>query len=108
MHTQSNADAGTSNQRSIKLAFTGGVTEEEINNLLTGMKWDSRFSVSSVPNILQNPSSVSAIMDADYVILVEKQEESTYSQIERELEELKAWKKEVLGVIVLGVDGIPA
>lgn len=106
--TKEKADAETTNQKSIQLAFTGSIAEEEIINLLSGMNWGTGVSASSVPNILQNPASVSAVMQADYIVLVEKQEESSYSQIERELEELKAWKKEVLGVIVLGVDGIPA
>ncbi|MDE7326044.1 MAG: hypothetical protein K2N63_07205, partial [Lachnospiraceae bacterium] len=68
-----------------------------------GMEYSNRC----VPNILQNPDAVPAVMDADYVVLVEKQEESTYSGIERELEELKAWKRKVLGVIVIGVDAVP-
>ena len=46
-------------------------------------------------------------MEADYVILVEAQEKSTYSEIERELEQLLAWKKKVLGVVVVDVDAIP-
>lgn len=108
VHAKEKADAETANQKNIKLAFTGSIAEDEIKNLLSGMKWENGFSADSIPNILQNPASVSAVMDADYVILVEKQEESSYSQIERELEELTAWKREVLGVIVLGVDGIPA
>ncbi len=106
-HADENKDTETAN-RKVKLAFTGNVNEDEIKNLLSGMEWENPFSADSVPNILQNPASVSAVMDADYVVLVEKQEDSSYSQIERELEELKAWKKEVLGVIVLGVDSIPA
>lgn len=101
-------EAGTGTQKNIKLVFTGSIAEDEIKNLLSGMKWENRFTADSVPNILQNPAAVPAVMDADYVILVEKQEESSYSQIERELEELTVWKREVLGVIVLGVDGIPA
>lgn len=91
-----------------KLVFTGSIREEEIKSLLSGMEWASGISVCSVASILCDPSAVTAVMDADYVVLVEKQEESCYSQIERELEKLAAWKKEVLGVIVLGVDGIPA
>lgn len=106
--TKENSGKGSANQETIKLAFTGSVAEEEIKALLSGMKWGNGFSADSVPNILQNPAAVSSITEADYVILVEKQEVSSYSQIERELEELRAWKKEVLGVIVLGVDGIPA
>lgn len=37
-----------------------------------------------------------------------RQEESCYSRIELEPEKLTAWKKEVLGVLALGADGIPA
>lgn len=106
--TKEKTEKGTVSQKNIKLAFTGSIAEDEIKNLLSDMKWENGFSAVSVPNILQNPAAVSAVMDADYVILVEKQEESSYSQIERELEELTVWKKEVLGVIVLGADGIPA
>ena len=46
-------------------------------------------------------------MDADYVVLVEKQGGSTCTQIERELEALFAWKKKVLGFIVTDVDAVP-
>lgn len=106
--TAEKGDGKNTKPETIKLAFTGSVAEEDIKALLSGMKWENGFSADSVPNILQNPTAVSAVTGADYVILVEKQEVSSYSQIERELEELKAWKKEVLGVIVLGVDGIPA
>ncbi len=58
-------------------------------------------------NILNDPSAVSAIMDADYVVLVEKQGGSTCAEIERELEALFAWKKKVLGFIVTDVDAVP-
>ncbi len=71
------------------------------------MKWEKGYSVEQIPSILRDPSAVPAAMAADYVVLIEKQEESTYTQIERELEELAAWKKKVLGVIVIGVDAIP-
>lgn len=91
----------------VKLAFTGNVAQEEIEKLLSSMQWKGGYSVSSVPSILNNPSSVSAVVDADYVVLVEGQEESTYTQIERELEQLAAWKKQVLGFIVTGVDAVP-
>lgn len=93
--------------QSVRLAFTGNVSKEEIEKLLTGMKWESGYTVYSAANILRDPAAVPEVTAADYVVLVEKQEESTYSQIERELEELKAWKKKVLGVIVVGVDAVP-
>lgn len=91
-----------------KIVFTGSIAEEEINTLLSAMKWGSEFMISSASSVLQDPAAIAKVIDADYVILVERQEESRYSQIERELEAFRAWKKEVLGVIVLGVDGIPA
>lgn len=101
-------DAAAINGGRQRIVFTGSIAEEEIKTLLSTMKWGSEFTVSSAANVLQDPAAVPKVVDADYVILVERQEESRYSQIERELEEFKAWKKEVLGVIVLGVDGIPA
>lgn len=91
----------------VNLVCTGTVSKEEIESLLSGMKWEKGYSVEQIPNILRDPAAVPAAMAADYVVLVEKQEESTYTQIERELEELAAWKKKVLGVIVIGVDAIP-
>ncbi len=90
-----------------KLAFTGTVEKEEIEKLLSQMKWESGYTVCSAANILHDPAAVAEVNAADYVILVEKQEESCCAQIERELEQLKAWKKNVLGVIVVGVDAIP-
>lgn len=98
----------SANKKSQKLVFTGSAEIEDIKNLLSHMEWESGISACSVSNVLYDPSAVSAVMDADYVILVEKQEESRYSQIGLELERFEAWKKKVLGVIVLGVDGIPA
>ncbi len=103
----SEAAEGRDARPAVKLAFTGNVAQDEIEKLLSSMQWKGGYSVSSVPNILTNPSAVSAVMDADYVVLVEGQEKSTYTQIERELEQLTAWKKQVLGFIVTGVDAIP-
>lgn len=91
----------------VKLAFTGNLTPEEMDRLLSTMEWDKGCSVQSVPDILGDPAAVPAVMGADYVVLVERQERSTYTQIERELEQLAAWKKKVLGFIVVGVDAVP-
>ncbi|MDE7325151.1 MAG: hypothetical protein K2N63_02560 [Lachnospiraceae bacterium] len=95
------------NEKSLKLVFTGTVAFEEMKKLLAEMGWENNTAIQCVPSILHDPDAVPAVMDADYVILVEEQEKSTYSRIERELEELSAWRKKVLGVIVVGVDAIP-
>lgn len=101
-------DAAATDGGKKEIVFTGSIAQEEIKTLLSTMNWGSEFMISSASSVLQDPAAVPKVIDADYVILVERQEESRYSQIERELEEFRAWKKEVLGVIVLGVDGIPA
>ena len=70
-------------------------------------EWGDSITVKCVPNILTDPTAAPEVLDADYLVLVEKQEESSYSQVERELGELMAWKKQVLGFIVLDVDAVP-
>ncbi len=94
-------------QQDIILVFTGNVAQGEIDNLLCMLKWDGICKAQSAPNFLCDPIGISAVMEADYVVLVEKQEESTYMQIEQELEQLGAWGKKVLGFIVTGVDALP-
>ena len=79
----------------------------EMEKLVSLMDWEDSYSVRCVPNILSDPTAVLTVMEADYVVLVEKQEESVCSQVERELSELAAWKKKVLGFIVIGVDAVP-
>ena len=98
---------GMKNDPKIKLVFTGNVSKAESEELLSGMSWGEGYSVQCVSNVLRDPAAIPIVTNADYIILVEKQEKSTYSEIGRELEALKAWKKEVLGVIVIGVDAIP-
>ncbi|MDE7325034.1 MAG: hypothetical protein K2N63_01955, partial [Lachnospiraceae bacterium] len=90
-----------------KLVFTGNAAQKEIEKLLSSMEWGNSCTVRCAPSILKDPSAVKTVMEADYVVLVEKQEGSTYSQIERELSELVAWKKKVLGFIVIDVDAVP-
>ena len=89
------------------IAFTGNVALEEMKKLIAEMEWGDSCTVKCVPNILNNPSAVPEIMNAEYIVLIEKQEESSYTQITRELSELAAWKKKVLGFVVVGVDAIP-
>ena len=89
------------------IAFTGNVALEEMKKLIAEMEWGDSCTVKCVHNILNNPSAVPEIMNAEYIVLIEKQEESSYTQITRELSELAAWKKKVLGFVVVGVDAIP-
>ena len=94
-------------KEALHIVFTGNIDQSEIENLFVSMGWEEGDLVSCTSCILRDPIAIPAVTKADYVVLVEKQEKSRYSEIERELEELRAWKKEVLGVIVIGVDAVP-
>ena len=101
------SDSGSPASKKVRVVFTGHAASEEIESFLSAAEWEKSYGIKCVPNILNDPSAVSAIMDADYVVLVEKQGGSTCTQIERELEALFAWKKKVLGFIVTDVDAVP-
>jgi len=92
--------------RKKSVAFTGTVAEEEMQKLLAVMQPDNGDTFRVVPDILVNAESIGQIMEADYVVLVEKQEESKLADIQKELEALKAWNKTVLGAIVLNTDAV--
>ncbi len=91
----------------VKLAFTGNISVAEIEKLLSNMDLGEGYQAEAVKSILADASAVSRVLAADYVVLVEEQEKSSYSQIEQELEQLGAWKKKVLGIVVVGVDAVP-
>ena len=80
---------GMKNDPKIKLVFTGNVSKEESEELLSGMSWGEGYSVQCVSNVLRDPAAIPTVTNADYIILVEKQEKSTYSEIGRELEAFK-------------------
>ncbi len=98
--------AGDAGEKKI-IAFTGNISAQGMEKLLSDMDWEEQYQAKAVPNILGEASAVSAVMEADYVVLVEEQEKTTYPQIGQELEQLDAWKKKVLGIIVVGVDAVP-
>ena len=89
-----------------KIAFTGTVSEEEIKKLLTSLNMNSSYQLISALDILTNAESIEKVMNADCVVLVEKQEHTKVIDMEKELEALKAWNKIVLGVVVLNTDAI--
>lgn len=90
-----------------KLAFTGNLTDEELRAITDRLELDKNIQLINASNILMDSASIAKMKDVDYVILVEKQEQSTYSQIEREMESLHAWGKKIMGAIVIDVDAVP-
>lgn len=89
-----------------KVAFTGMVSAEELKTAVDAMGLGKEFSVVCAADILTNAASIEKVTNADCVVLVEKQEESTMADITKELEALKAWNKTVLGAVVVNADAV--
>ena len=89
-----------------KIAFTGTVSAEELKKAVDAMGISKEFTVVCAADILNLAESIEKLIEADCVVLVEKQEESTLADISKELEALKAWNKPVLGAVVVGVDAV--
>lgn len=89
-----------------RIVFTGGLALEEMQKVVGAMGLEDDFSVVCAPDVLTNAASIQKLMDADCVVLMEKQEVSETAEIEKELDALKAWKQTVLGAVVTNVDAI--
>lgn len=88
------------------IAFTGTLAEEELQRVIDATGLKDSYTVLSAADILTNAASIDQLTGADCVVLVEKQECSVLTDIEKELESLKAWNKPVLGVIVTNTDAV--
>lgn len=91
----------------MKIAFTGTTSEAEINCIISKFHFDTTYMLINAANFLTTATAVEKIIEADYVILVEKQEFSTCSRIEKELDMIETLNKKLLGAIVVDVDSIP-
>lgn len=89
-----------------KVAFTGTVAAEELKRVVDALGIKSSYTLICAPDVLTNAEAIEKLSEADCVVLVEKQEESTLVDISKELEALKAWNKTVLGAVVVGVDAV--
>ncbi|MGN0504938.1 MAG: hypothetical protein ACI4FZ_00130 [Lachnospiraceae bacterium] len=87
-----------------KIAFTGMVSEEELQKVIEDLKLGEPYLTVCAPDVLTRAESVEKVAAADCVVLVEKQEQTMIADVEKELESLKAWNKTVLGAIVLNTD----
>lgn len=88
------------------IAFTGTLAEEELQRVIDATGLKDSYTVLSASDILTNAASIEQLSAADCVVLVEKQEYSVLTDIEKELESLKAWNKPVLGVIITNTDAV--
>lgn len=88
------------------IAFTGTVSDSEIQKVLDSMDLKSTYTLICAPDILTNADSIDKVSTADCVVLVEAQELSLLNNISKELEALKAWNKPVLGAIITNTDAV--
>ena len=89
-----------------KIAFTGMVDATELQKAVAAMGIGKEYDVVCAPDVLTNAESIEKLSEASCVVLVEKQEESTLTDITKELEALRAWNKTVLGAVVLNADAV--
>jgi len=89
-----------------KVAFTGMLSAEELKAVTDAVGLNKEYTIVCAADVLTNAESIEKITSADCVVLVEKQEESTVTDITKELEALKAWNKPVLGAVVVNADAV--
>ncbi len=78
------------------------VITDEFNNAVSGA--ENCFIAAGNPML--DLSAVLSTEGVQCVVIIERQDISTYSQIYRECERIDNWGKEILGVILLDVDAI--
>ncbi len=88
-----------------KVAFIGMSSYEDIERAVNAMGIDG-YEVVCAPNVLANSESIAKVAEADCVVLVETQEKTAISDIEKELEALRAWNKPIIGAIVINADAL--
>lgn len=104
--TSIKSDLATKDTDCKTIAFTGTLPEAELQQVMDACELKSSFTVLCTADILTNAASIELLATADCVVLVEKQECSALSDIEKELEALKAWNKPVLGAIITNTDAV--
>ena len=102
----SNINAILSGIENKTVGLIGDLEDDSIMELLKNIeKNECGASVEIIGDILNSAEAINMAQKVDYVILVETQGKSKYTQISEEIERLHIWKKELLGVIVRDVDG---
>ncbi len=89
------------------IAFVGTAPVKEMERAVAAMGI-SGYTTVCAPNIFSDAASVDKVAAADCVVLLEKQEKTLMSDVERELAALKVWNKPLLGAVVLNTDTLPS
>lgn len=80
-------------------------TASEFESLIRD-KLPDEISLCLSGDIRLSSEGIKSAAEADYVILVERQFKSRYSDLEEICRRLKIWKKEILGIVLLDVDAV--
>lgn len=80
-------------------------TAAEFANMING-SISNEVTLSVAGNIIKNPEGIDVAYNSDYIILVERQIKSKYSDLNQILRRLNVWNKEILGIVLLDVDAI--
>lgn len=97
------------NKEVCKIAVVSSVAENvasEFVDLLDDKITKERVEIVSAGDILTSETSIKQVMEADYVILAERQGKSKYSELEQTCKQLTSWNKEILGTVLLDVDAL--
>lgn len=89
-----------------KVVLAGSVSGDELQKIKDAIALEAAYSVECAPKMLTDLASIDKVSEADIVIIVEKQEKTLIADIQKEVENLKAWNKTVLGAIVFNADAV--
>lgn len=65
-------------------------------------------SVTFIPagDVLISSDSVDSVMRADYVLMVEREGETKYSELDSAYKMILSWKKDIIGLVLMGVEAV--
>ena len=80
----------------------------EIQEIVDAMNENTNSNIAflNAGDISGSADAIDKVMKTDYVVLVEKQGESKYSELKRTCKKLTAWNKNILGAVITNVDAI--
>ncbi|MBQ2745541.1 MAG: hypothetical protein IJF37_08030 [Lachnospiraceae bacterium] len=78
---------------------------EEFKQLLDTLKIEN-VSFKMASDVLTSADSVKTIMEADYVLLVECQDKTTYAKLNSSICMMNSWNKDIIGLVLTNVDAL--
>lgn len=86
-------------------SYKNETTESFVETLNPALAMQN-LRIVSAGDILVNENAINIVMEADYVVVVEQQGKSKYSEFEQTCKNLESWNKKILGTVLLDVDAL--